>query len=266
MVRTARGIVLIGLLLLSSGAGSLLAQSSATQYSIFLKDHKDPVFARKKPELRDGFYHFQDLAGNYQKIKASEVDEAKTKKVNEEGLGGTYTLPGQGVTLQTLPAPKPTGSMLGEIARQRRGEIKNPSAVFDPAPPTPEAMERFTQASTVKTPETGKSAVPSPLNDAFMRALETAGVRNASLTPLPNGIKVQASTDTEQQVFSAIGAAARALKEVRTQGQSVDRVDLALTTSGGENAGRFLLTVDDAESLLNGKISAAKYFLASVQF
>lgn len=262
MVRMARGIVLSGLLLLSVGAGSVVAER--TQYSIYLKDRKDPVFARKKPELRDGFFHFQDLAGNYQKIKVSEVDEAKTNKVNEEGLGGTLALPGQGVTLQPIVAPKPTGSMLGEIARQRRGELKNPSAVFDPAPPTPEAMERFQQPA--KTPETGKSAVSSPLHDAFMRALETAGVRSPSISSLPNGIKIQATTDTEQQVFSAIGAAARALKEVRTQGQSVDRVDLTLTTSGGETAGKFLLTVDDAENLLTGKVSAAKYFLASVQF
>jgi hypothetical protein len=258
-------IFLSGLLLVAIDARPLAAQAAGAKYSIFLKNQSDPVIARQKPELRDGYYHFQDRAGNFQKIKASEVDEAKTQKVNEEGLGGTYALPGQGVSLQSLPQPKPTGSNLGIIARQRRGEMKDPSAVFNPAAPTPEALERFAQASKGAEPSP-KSAVPSPLNDAFMRALETAGIRNATLAPLPNGIKIQAHTDTEQQVFSAIGASARALKEVRTQGQSIDRVELTLNTTGGEAAGRFVLTVDDAENLLTGKISAAKYFLASVQF
>ena len=38
-----------------------------------------------------------------------------------------------------------------------------------------------------------------------------------------------------------------------------------MATSAGENAGKFLLTPEDAESLLNGTTPPAKFFVANVQ-
>ncbi len=37
-------------------------------------------------------------------------------------------------------------------------------------------------------------------------------------------------------------------------------------TSGGENAGKFDMSPDDADAILNGKITPAKYFVAAVIF
>ena len=69
-----------------------------------------------------------------------------------------------------------------------------------------------------------------------------------------------------QQVFAAIGAAARGLKESRASGRSVDKVELFLASATGENAGKFKISPEDAEALLNGKVPAAKYFVANVIF
>jgi hypothetical protein len=104
------------------------------------------------------------------------------------------------------------------------------------------------------------------LNDTFARALETSGIRGARFSAAPGGVKVVAVTDSEQQVFAALGAVARGLKESRAGGRNVTKVEVVLATASGEPAGRFEMTPDDAESLLNGKTSSPKYFVANVQF
>jgi hypothetical protein len=38
-----------------------------------------------------------------------------------------------------------------------------------------------------------------------------------------------------------------------------------MATSAGENAGKFVMTPEDADSLLNGTIPPAKFFVANVQ-
>ena len=108
--------------------------------------------------------------------------------------------------------------------------------------------------------------IDSVISDAFTRALEGAGVRGARVTPVGGGLRIQAIAETEQQVFAAIGAAARGLKESRANGRSLDKVELFLASATGENSGRFNVTPGDAEALLNGKISAARYFVANVIF
>ena len=49
-------------------------------------------------------------------------------------------------------------------------------------------------------------------------------------------------------------------------GRAIEKVELYLATSSGENAGHFVMSPDEAESLLNGRISPAKYFIANVMF
>ncbi len=246
---------------------SLASPLAAAEYSIYVKGSNTAIIAKAKPTLKDGFYHFQDLAGNYQKLKQADVDESRTKKHNEEGLAGSYAIQGQGsLVTQPIVQPTPAGPNLGEIARQRRGEIKDATAVFNKeTEPTPEPLERAAQIIAKATPD-ASAPVNSPLVEAFIKTLETASIRSPKVSQIQNGMKIQANTDNEQQVFSAIGAVARGLKEQRALGKPVDRVDLSLNTSSGENAGRFIVTADDAETLLTGKMSVAKWFMANVQF
>ena len=66
-------------------------------------------------------------------------------------------------------------------------------------------------------------------------------------------------------VFGALVGTARGLKEARRAGRLVEQVELFMATSAGENAGRFLITPEAADSLLNGTVPPARFFVANVQ-
>jgi hypothetical protein len=91
-------------------------------------------------------------------------------------------------------------------------------------------------------------------------------VKGVKLGTLPSALRVQAVTDTEQQVFLALMASARGLKESRAAGKLLDKVEVVLATANGEAAARFDVSPDDADALLNGRISPAKYFVTRVIF
>ena len=71
--------------------------------------------------------------------------------------------------------------------------------------------------------------------------------------------------DTETVVFGALVGTARGLKESRTAGRLVEKVELYMLTSAGENAGKFIILPEDAEALLNGTVPPAKFFVAHVE-
>jgi hypothetical protein len=123
-----------------------------------------------------------------------------------------------------------------------------------------------------RRPPAGKS-VEAPtfvldpvISDAFTRALDGSNVKGVKLLTLPSAVRVQAVTDSEQQVFLALVAAARGLKESRAAGKPLEKVEVVLATGTGESAARFDISPDDADALLNGRITPAKYFVSRVIF
>ena len=127
------------------------------------------------------------------------------------------------------------------------------------APPTARIQER-------PAPAPGNVLDPT-VQDAFLRAFESAAVRGARITQAGAGtIRVQAVTDGEAVVFAALVGTARGMKEARSAGRPVEKVELFMATSSGENAGKFVMTPEEADSLLNGTTPPAKFFVANVQF
>ncbi len=63
-------------------------------------------------------------------------------------------------------------------------------------------------------------------------------------------------------------ATARGLKDARSGGRNVDKVELTLATATRTSTPQrsFVMSTDDAEALLSGKTSAQKYFVANVAF
>jgi hypothetical protein len=244
----------------------VLAADEASAYVIFLKDGSR-IEAKEKPTAQGSKWVFVISSGNRQSILASEVDEKKTEEFNKLGLGDSYLLSEEKEkTIQQGSARKPTLSEF--IKDNKKSDMRGiPGAGGEPS-----------QKSAGTAPAAARKAVPAPaslgsavqvdsvISEAFTRALEGAGVRGARVTPAGAGLRVQAITENEQQVFAAIGAAARGLKESRASGRSVDKVELFLASATGENAGKFKISPEDAEALLNGKVSAAKYFVANVIF
>ena len=249
-------------------AALALSAGEASAYVIFLKDGSR-IEAKEKPEVRGDKWIFVISSGNRQSLLAKEIDEKRTEEFNNLGLGDAYLLSEEkGKTLQQGSARKPTLSEY--IKTNKKAEIKAGSPV------TPETGEKGEKSLPTLAAQSRPAAVTvapastvqldSVISEAFTRALEGAGVRGARVTPAGAGLRIQAIAETEGQVFAAIGASARGLKESRASGRALDNLELFLASATGENAGRFHLTPADAEALLNGKVSAAKYFVANVIF
>ena len=249
-----------------SGAAVLalaLAAGEASAFVIFLKDGSR-IETKEKPTIQGNKWVFLISSGNRQSILSAEVDEKKTEEFNGMGLGDSILLSEEkGKTLQQGSARKPTLSEY--IKTTKKAELR---AGSQPGPdPAEKGAVSLAAPPKAAAPAAGPAVqVDSVISEAFTRALEGAGVRGARVTPSGAGLKIQAIAETEGQVFAAIGAAARGLKESRASGRPLDKVELLLASATGENAGRFSISPDDAEALLNGKISAARYFVANVMF
>jgi hypothetical protein len=129
-----------------------------------------------------------------------------------------------------------------------------------------ERETRPARAPSAKAAEAPIAILDPVVNDAFMRALDGSNVRGVKLVTIPSALRVQAVTDNEQQVFLALMASARGLKESRAAGKLLEKAEVVLATANGEAAARFDVSPDDADALLNGRVSPAKYFVARVIF
>lgn len=250
-------------------AASFLAARSAPAYLIILKDGTR-IEAAEKPVEQGRNLLFKDRLGAQKMIAIAEVDPAKTEVANKENYRDAYIL-GEPEPMRKSPASAAKAPSLSEFIKQnKKGEIPAPT----PASPVA-ANEPLASRGTERPPQRGleRAAEPMPGNvldpgvqDAFLRAYQSASVRGARITQGgPGTIRVQAVTDSETIVFGALVGTARGLKEARTTGRLVEQVELYMATSAGESAGKFVIRPDDAESLLNGTVPPARFFVAHVE-
>ncbi|KAA0255363.1 hypothetical protein FBQ97_04390 [Acidobacteria bacterium ACD] len=240
-----------------------LPAARALAYVIVLKDGTR-IVAREKPNVQGKSWVFVVPSGNRQSIPISEVDMEKTEKVNAAGTGDAYELDQNATTIQQTSDTTRKPSISEYIKTTKKTDI-GPESVPTPATASQGASR---PSGAIQEPSTAAvvEGVDPAVSDAFVRAFAGASLRGARLTPMPKGVRVQAITDTEQQVFASLGAVARGLKEARALGKPLDRAEIVLGTSSGENAGKFLMNAEDADALLNGRTSAARYFVANVVF
>jgi hypothetical protein len=252
-----RTISLAGLTL----AGALLAALPAPAYLLILKDGTR-IESAEKPVAQGKNYVFRDKLGAKKMIAIAEVDPAKTETANKENYRDAYILgdpePMKKATDESAKAPS-----LSEFIKQKgKGDIAAPPAS---SPAIPQGAPAPRNAQSPAGPAPGNVLDPI-VQDSFLRAYQSAAVRGARITQGGAGtIRVQAVTDAEAVVFGALVGTARGLKEARTAGRLVEKVELYMATSTGENAGKFVITPEDAESLLNGTVPPAKFFVANVQ-
>lgn len=260
------------LLRVALAAGLVLGLASpAYAYIVVLKGGKRHT-AIDKPEERDGKWVFV-VTGSKQRYEVSiaDVDLEKTKEANAAGAGDAYVLgtpDGQG---KALPQPATQRPSLND--RIQALGIKRVTPTPEPASAGSTAAHTGTAASgpggkgkAAAKKEEPTTTIDSSISDVFARALSSSNIQGANFGAVPGGVRVTATAANEQQVFAALGAVARGLKEARTSGKSVDKVEVTLSDDRGQPAGKFVMSPDDAENLLNGKVSAAKYFVGSVIF
>ena len=234
-------------------------------YVIYTKDgHR--IEARDKPVVQGRRLIYMTPLGTTQTIAVDEWDQERSEKANREGLGGAYVLDDPGGQRSALPAPETKKPSLSEYIRKNGRKLD----ADRPEPRSGEVVsERETRAPRAAA---GKAIEPPPvvldpvISDAFMRALDGSNVKGVKLGNLPSALRVQAVTDNEQQVFLALMASARGLKEARAAGKPLEKVEVLLATAAGETAAHFEVSPDDADALLNGRISPSKYFVTRVIF
>ncbi len=241
----------------------------ASAYVVVLKGGKRHT-AIDKPEERDGKWIFV-VTGSKQRyeVAIADVDVEKTKEANSAGAGDAYVLgDGQGKTLPVLRQPDTQRPSLND--RIQALGIKKTPAAESTGSTSKDTAATHTASKTGKPgsrkEEPASTTLDSTISDVFARALSSSNIQGANMSSVPGGVKVTATASNEQQVFAALGAVARGLKEARSGGKSVDKVELTLSDDRGQPAGKFLMSPDDAEGLLNGNVSAAKYFMGSVIF
>ena len=261
--------------LFRGGAAALLVlalgvSSTATAtYMIYTKDGKR-IEARDKPVVRGKRLVYVNPLGTPQSIALDEYDQEKSEKVNREGLGNAYALDTPTGSRSALPEPSEKKPSLSEYIKQhgRKIDAERPS--------TPEGeliKEMRPSASELRAAARAAAAAEAPMivmdpqiTEAFMRALDGSSVKGVKLTQIPSGIRVQATTESEQQVLLALVACARGLKESRAAGKPIDKTELVFATSTGEAAARFDLSPNDADNLLNGRVTPARFFVSNVIF
>ena len=250
-------------------AGALLTALPAPAYLIILKDGTR-LEAAEKPVEQGRNFLFQDKLGARKMIAIAEVDPVKTEAANKENYRDAYIL-GDPTPMKKESESSAKAPSLSEFIRQnKKSDIPAP-APSAPAIPseasTPQNPERAAQRGFERSAGPAPGSILDPLvQDAFLRAYQSASVRGARITQGGAGtIRVQAVTDGETVVFGALVGTARGLKEARSAGRSVEQVELYMATSAGESAGKFLMTPEDADSLLNGTIPPARFFVANVQ-
>jgi hypothetical protein len=244
-------------------AALLSALPAHATYVIYTRDGAR-IEAREKPVVQGKRALYLTPLGTSQSILLDEWDQPRSEKANKEGLGGAYVLDDPNGNPASLPNPDTKKPSLSDYIKQNGRKL-------DPNRPEPRVGELVTERET-RTPRASVKQVEAPVNvdpvvnDAFMRALDGSNVKGVKLANLPSAVRVNSVTDSEQQVFLALMASARGLKESRAAGKPLEKVEIVLATVSGESAAHFDVSPDDADALLNGRISPAKYFVTRVLF
>lgn len=236
----------------------------AADYVIYTKEGQR-IPAREKPVVQGNRLVFRTPLGAQQSMALADYDEERTLKANQEGLRGAYVLGEGNETLKVIPDSTGKKPSLSDYIKQNKKIMKAPAEKSADGAASDDPGARLSAALKISEPG-GGGAVDLQMTNAFTQAFEGAGLRGVRLVAIPQGVRLQVITETEQQVFGAIAAAARGLKESRALGKPLEKVDMYLATSAGESGGRFEISPEDAESLVTGRTTPAKFFVQHVIF
>ncbi len=242
------------------------AGTAAATYVIYTKDGKR-IEAREKPVVRGKLLVYTNPLGTEQSIALGEFDQERSDKVNKEGLGNAYLLDDPGAARSSLPSPGEKKPSLSEYIRQHGRKEMDASHPDVPQGELVKTMrEESARALRAAPPETSTIVMDPQITEAFMRAMDGSNVKGVKLTQIASGVRVTATTENEQQVFLALVACARGLKESRAAGKQLDKAEAVFATSTGESAARFDLSPNDADDLLTGRVTPARFFVSNVVF
>ena len=227
----------------------LALTSAAFAYVIKLKDGS-LIFARTKYTVKGDRAIITLENGTVTAIKLEEIDVEGSEKYNKENFGNV-------IAIDTPDSRKPTPAPDAPQPPRIQDYLKQNKPRMD----LPPSASQKAAAQDGVGPSFGN--VDPNLQTAFSRIFDGAGITQYKLTNFRGKMGVLVTTNTEEQVFNAINATARALSDPASRGTPVT-ITVVLTTSSGENAGRLDMTPEQARLLVNGQVSAADYFVRNV--
>ena len=227
----------------------VLAATSALAYVVKLKDGS-LIFARVKYTVKGDKAIITLENGTVTAIKLDQIDVEGSETYNKENFGNVVALD---TPESRKPTPMPNASSaavprLQDYIREKKPRMALPSG----------QSERPADGE-------GPSFQPvdANLQSAFTKVFDGAGISQYKLTNFRGKMRLLVTTNTEEAVFNAMNAAARALSDPSSRGVPVT-IQIILTTSAGESGGTIEMSPEQARLLVNGQVSAADYYVKNV--
>jgi hypothetical protein len=229
-------------------AACIAFSAAALGYVIKLKDGS-LIFARVKYTVKGDRAIITLENGTVTAIKLAEIDVEGSEKYNKENFGNVIAIDTPDSRKPT-PAPEaPAQPRLQDYIRQNKPRMDLPASAG--------------QKATVEGSGPSFATVDPNLQTAFVKIFDGAGITQYKLTNFRGKTGVLVTTNTEEAVFNALNATARALSDPASRGTPIT-IHIVLTTSSGESAGRLEMSPEQARQLVNGQINAADFFVKNV--
>jgi hypothetical protein len=190
--------------------------------------------------------------GTVTQYDLDKIDVPGTEEYNEKYKGNVIAI--DTPSEKNLTTPQPTAVpmvRLQDLIRQKKMAGTKPL-------PTPN--------NPLTAGENGGStwgSVDRQTQEAFAKFFDGAGISQYRLVNYRGSLRLLTTANSEEAVFNALGAAARAVADLNAKGHDV-ALEVLLTTSGGETAGSFQMTPEQARLLVNGQVTVADYFVKNV--
>ena len=225
----------------------LLAAAPAFAYVIKLKDGS-LIFAKTKYTVKGDKAIITLENGTVTQMKFDLIDVEGSEQYNKENFGNVVAIDTPEGHKPTPVADMPAQPRLQDYLKNKKPRMSLPS-----------------QADKAAGGGTGPSFqdVDPNLQSAFAKVFDGAGISQYKLTNFRGKTGLLVTTNTEEAVFNALNAAARALSDPQSRGVAIT-IRIVLTTSGGEAAGTFDMSPEQARQLVNGQVSAADFFVKNV--
>lgn len=229
-------------------AALLALSATAFAYVIKLKDGS-LIFARTKYSVKGDRAIITLENGTVTAIKLDEIDVEGSEKYNKENFGNVIAIDTPDSKKPT-PAPEaPQPARIQDYIRQNKPRMELPAT--------------GAQKTSVEGSGPSFGTVDPALQTAFVKVFDGAGITQYKLTNFRGKTGVLVTANTEENVFNAINATARALSDPASRGVP-QTIRIVLTTSSGESGGTLDMSPEQARLLVNGQVTAADFFVKNV--
>lgn len=238
-------------------------------YTIYLKDGST-LIAKEKYRVEDGKALIVLQNGTQTFIDASEIDVAKTERINQGNYGTAFFIDDEGKVIEAPVTPTEKQTLTDVAGRtDSRASSRTPATRPDTGTTdtTPQIMTKGGFVDLTIAPRT-------PYRDLDIAVEISRFLRTLGLTDFkvfqgtqPRRLFLEMTTNSEATVFRSLEAAADTLMHLRNQyPDQVEEFEILFSTSNRDRAGQFLLNDELAAQLGDKNTETSSFFIANVQF